>query len=579
MSIPALPSGYREQPPLARGASSSDAVEKLLSYQWNDWCVTEKDEREAVALLADDDHINQTIAELESRDFLTRLFSRIDDAEKRRTLIDGIADRLDDDNAAAVQDALREVDRNETGRARPMGPPIDQGLTKLPRWEIRFNLARAGVAPDPSSADFNRDDYSDVLAADPDEAGIFTGSGATGVNPADRTIPLTDQWQLYRNSKDSSNYPDIEERYSNPLSHEIASNPVSGDSMGHPEYWQSDEVEQWLANYGFEGIDIHDEKTLTAKVREKVANDLYESALSRESVLGSKEPALKDVDLADKKAVQAALKPRIDDLTERYVETIERMDYGPDHERRRSREAELLLNAPVSSSMPTLYGNEKPTRASVIAQAAQRYDLEPELVAGIILAEQRDQSANEDAADFRAAVMTGHNSSIGLGQVTVSTAMENDAALLADSLSEDSRKNLTRSEVAKLLADDVINIFATAAAIRRIADQGAQAGRNAGGGEAFCDQEGEDGYSVNGNTCAYGFSGRWTRNPDGSETFVEQPFDITAYAKHSKDWPTNHVRVIGSEYTTLPWDDTLFRSWGALVMDSYTDVKDSEVFG
>jgi hypothetical protein len=64
-----------------------------------------------------------------------------------------------------------------------------------------------------------------------------------------------------------------------------------------------------------------------------------------------------------------------------------------------------------------------PERCQLIAQFAAQYAVDPVLVAAIILAEQRDQSDLENVTDLVGGVF-GYNTSVGVGQVTVSTARE-----------------------------------------------------------------------------------------------------------------------------------------------------------
>lgn len=208
----------------------------------------------------------------------------------------------------------------------------------------------------------------------------------------------------------------------------------------------------------------------------------------------------------------------------------------------RSRQAELLLGVPVNSTMPEIFGGAYPSRAEVIQVAARLNNLEPELVAAFILAEQRDQSRREDGADYTAAINAGHNSSIGLGQVTISTARRRD--LFSDLMTEGTRKQLEHADVARLLADDTINIFATARFIRQVADEGA-------------------------------------RVPASSVPRTIQEYrglDMSIYSRHSSQWSAANIAALGSEYTSRQWDDVLEAEWGHYVYEAYTDVKASGVF-
>lgn len=209
----------------------------------------------------------------------------------------------------------------------------------------------------------------------------------------------------------------------------------------------------------------------------------------------------------------------------------------------RARQAELLLRQPISTTMPESYAGQLPSRADVIRAAAARYNLEPELVAAVILAEQRDQTRNEDAKDYTGATsLASANTSIGLGQVVISTARRGD--LFSDLVSADSRGALSHGDIAGLLADDAANIFAAEKYIRSVADAAAAA------------------------------------PPEVRARFAGVDFD--KFKGHSSTWPIENVRALGSEYTSAPWDNRPdfvdSPGWGEFVGEAYRDVQASRVF-
>jgi len=226
----------------------------------------------------------------------------------------------------------------------------------------------------------------------------------------------------------------------------------------------------------------------------------------------------------------------------------------------RTEQVQLLVNQPISSQPTSVIGTQAgpvfipgiedsyasniPPREAVIRLAADHYHIEPELLTAVILSEQRDQSAFEDAKDLVAATspLEG-NTSIGLGQVVVTTAQNND--LFAALLSVDTRENLSHGQTAELLASDEINIFATAKYIRQVADQGA------------------DFYSP-------------ANQARAQTTFPG--IDLQAYSGHSSTWPDGNVKALASEYTSTPWDSSYFTNWGDFVFKAYTDTQMSDVF-
>lgn len=198
----------------------------------------------------------------------------------------------------------------------------------------------------------------------------------------------------------------------------------------------------------------------------------------------------------------------------------------------------------TSPTMPKLHSEDRASRADVIRVAAQRYNLEPELVAAFILAEQRDQTQREDGKDYTAATsLLQGDTSIGLGQVKISTAQRNQ--IFTDLMSQRTQRNLKQNDVARLLADDAVNIFASARYIRLVADAGAR-------------------------TPA-------ARLPKTMQQF--RGLDMAVFARHSSEWTESNIRALASEYTSRAWDDQkLSPGWGYFVFTAYGDVRTSDVF-
>ena len=218
----------------------------------------------------------------------------------------------------------------------------------------------------------------------------------------------------------------------------------------------------------------------------------------------------------------------------------------------RVQQAELLLRRKIATVQESSYAGDLPSRAQVIDGAARAHKLHPQLVAAFILAEQRDQSQAEDAKDYQGATSVARaDTSIGLGQVNISTARRHD--LFADLMTGDTRQRQQvdapggpggHTVAARLLASDEYNIFAVARYLRWVADRGAAASP-----------------AALPNTVA-----RWPG------------IDLAAYAGVSAAWPDDNIRALGSEYTSTPWDDSLRPHWGDFVWEAYQDVLASGVF-
>lgn len=201
-----------------------------------------------------------------------------------------------------------------------------------------------------------------------------------------------------------------------------------------------------------------------------------------------------------------------------------------------------LVRQPVSSVFPDAYISKPPSRIEVIKLAGKIYKLQPALITGFILAEQRDQSAKEDAADYKGAVsIKNANTSIGLGQIVVSTAKSNN--LFSDLLPPALVTSLNHKQIATLLASDEFNIFGVAKYLRMVANSAA------------------------------------TISPVNlAKTKAVYPgVNITMYAMDSSVWPADNIKALGSEYTSKAWDGRIFSNWGDFVYTAYTNVKSAGI--
>ena len=407
----------------------SDRIIRLQSYAWNDWAVTQGERSQILAALRGDGNMPQTIRDLQAVDQLYRLFANFagggtgggagEEPGGAAELVQLLGSGAGLSAGALVEGwrgwptrmlYLFRVSRDLHDAYRRIGPTLAAS---------RYAAAPAGLLP--TGADSAR--------------APFGGAGATGVPGTQLSIPLTDQYHLWR--RDSATVA----RYSNPIP----------GGLG-----------QYLGGLG--------------------------------------------------------------------------------PERRRGQARHLVLQ-PIQSMVPMSYRVGRPSRADVMKAAGKVHRLEPALIAAFILAEQRDQSRNEDAKDYIGAVsLSQGNTSIGLGQVVISTARRHD--LFADLLRTDVRQGLSHDQIAEMLVSEEFNIFAVARYIRIVANAGAR--QNAARLQA---------------------------------TNMKFPgINFLAYARPSAEWPVDNVRALGSEYTSTAWDDILSPGWGDFVNDAYTDMKGANVF-
>ncbi|MCW8936092.1 MAG: hypothetical protein OQK98_15370 [Gammaproteobacteria bacterium] len=209
----------------------------------------------------------------------------------------------------------------------------------------------------------------------------------------------------------------------------------------------------------------------------------------------------------------------------------------------RKSQALVMVRHKIVTVYPDSYIGGLPSRTQVINAAGKMYKLQPALIAAFILAEQRDQSKKEDAKDYTAAAsfMEG-NTSIGLGQVVVSTARNHN--LFSGLLSTKITKLLVHDEIALLLTSDEFNIFSMAKYIRLTADKASTISK--------------------------------TSLPN---TVSEFPgINFTLYKEHSSKWPDDNIRAMASEYTSRAWDDRVSTGWAYFVYEAYSDIVKSGAF-
>ncbi len=191
-----------------------------------------------------------------------------------------------------------------------------------------------------------------------------------------------------------------------------------------------------------------------------------------------------------------------------------------------------FLNQNIVTKDTDAYCGQVPSRSSIIRLAACQHNINPHILAGFLLAEQQDQTINEDRVDYqggRGILGIGRNTSVGIAQIQVENGMANHGEIFSD-LIPDYLPRGRRQNVVDYLASDEYAIFAAARFIRNLANQGAD---------------------------------RWN-SPGLSQTRQQFP-NITPADLRGGRWNESVVRLLGSEYTSRPWDDKLHLSWGGVV--------------
>ena len=190
------------------------------------------------------------------------------------------------------------------------------------------------------------------------------------------------------------------------------------------------------------------------------------------------------------------------------------------------------------------------THRALIADAARRSMLHPELVAAVLVAEQRDLEPSqhvtirgwyvgswaETTTDWLGSWI-GRDTSIGLGQVKPSTAM-------SLKLLHPEGAGKSQREIARMLEEPRHNIRATARYIRIVADRGAR------------------------------YRGKLPADAGDQKYVAGLP--LASFTGHSLDWRMGHLLLMASEYTSSPWDGKFKTGWGLAVLLAYADVLGAE---
>jgi hypothetical protein len=407
--------------------TASRAVQRLISYSWDDWWVSMDEQRAAMAVLRTDTDLAATIRDLISAGVMYDVVHRLPALEVAQLLGGG----CDAASRSSIRSAITRSSAVASGGTPSAAPQeCDTGWLFDLSFEIQDGMRRLGASF--SATPFNESSFAAVIPGAADAP--FSGVGATGVPPSRLSIGPVDQARMLAGDRE------VSARYSNPLG------------------------------------------SLTAYL--------------------------------------AGLSPTV-----------------------RRQQAQLLVSRPICSLVPHSYASRLPSRAGVFSLAGGRHRLDPALVAAFVLAEQRDQTRLEDAKDLIAArSLARGNTSIGLGQIVVSTARREDS--FSDLLSSAYRSSLSHESIALLLTSDELNIFGVAKYVRTVANRAA-------------------GLSL-------------AALP---ATAAEYPgLNLGRFASHSSAWPDDNIRALGSEYTSGPWDDALVPAWGEFVYQAWRDMRASGLF-
>lgn len=181
-------------------------------------------------------------------------------------------------------------------------------------------------------------------------------------------------------------------------------------------------------------------------------------------------------------------------------------------------------------------------------KAAKASRLTPEVIAAFVLSEWRDMDEYEELTDWVKATVS-ENTSVGIGQVRIATAKKHDLLGVKT-------KNLSSGEIYKLLINPETNIQAVAEYIRGLADQGAR----------------------------FPTSPKYKSDMDFNywRNTYYPGLDLLDLKKPAAEWCPGHIILLGSEYTTHPFDSVeplkWDFGWGLNVLMAFQDILKSGIF-
>jgi len=181
-------------------------------------------------------------------------------------------------------------------------------------------------------------------------------------------------------------------------------------------------------------------------------------------------------------------------------------------------------------------------------KAAKATKLTPEVIAAFVLSEWRDMEEHEEWTDWAKATISD-NASVGIGQVRIATAKKHDLLGVKT-------KNLSSGEIYKLLTTPETGIQAVAEYIRWLADRGAR----------------------------FPASPKYKSDMDFNywRNTHYPGLDLLDLKKPAAEWSPGHIVLLGSEYTTYPFDDVeplkWDFGWGLNVLMAFQDILRSGIF-
>jgi hypothetical protein len=185
--------------------AASAAVERLISFRWNDWWVSMDEQRASLAVLRTDPDLPSTIRALHASGMLRAVVDRLPTYEIAQ-LLGGACD-------AGLKAELRSAVVMSNARASAGAAPIGLGEEYDVPWlfdlsfEIQegFRRMRARFTATP----FNGTAFAVLIPSAPDAP--FSGAGATGTSAVTLRVGPVEQAMLLAGDRETTR------RYSNPL--------------------------------------------------------------------------------------------------------------------------------------------------------------------------------------------------------------------------------------------------------------------------------------------------------------------------------------------------------------------------
>jgi len=186
-------------------ATADAAVERLIAHRWNDWLVTDGEQRVALAVLRTDTDLAATIGDLNASAMLRAVIERLPTCQITPLLGGG----CDAGMKATIRSMVVMAVARATGGGLTVALPGEFDIPRL--FDLSFDIQNGfrAMGASFSAIPFNETSFASLIPSTPDAP--FSGAAATGTSPVTLRIGPADQALLLAGDRETT------ARYTNPV--------------------------------------------------------------------------------------------------------------------------------------------------------------------------------------------------------------------------------------------------------------------------------------------------------------------------------------------------------------------------